>query len=196
MTDLKLFNISKVKDDVYFSKAVNKDGGEITLQFKTECSLNLENKKAKLKIEDVSHFKEISEKILTITHDNSNNWFNKDIKLEDLKDIYKDALIEDQLHVFYNEDTIFYNKKETLTEENLSETIKGTVLLRLLGVVYTKTSFFCRWEIILFKLKEDKKEVEKINDYIIRYIEEDENPLPDLDLDVNLDKIFKNLTLF
>tara|TARA_B100000963_G_scaffold361748_1_gene399230 strand:+ start:3907 stop:4482 length:576 start_codon:yes stop_codon:yes gene_type:complete len=191
MDELKLYNISKVKNDVYFSKAVNKDGLEITLQFKTKCTLDIENKKAKLEIKEFEVFNEVTDKILNITHKNSNNWFNKTIELNDLKNIYKNALEDNQLHVFYTDDTVFYNKTKNLTLDELSdECIQGTVLIRLLGVVYTKTSFFCRWEIILFKVKENNQE--KV--YLIRDIEEDNESLSNLDL--NLEKSLENLTLF
>ena len=143
MTDLNLYNITKLKDDVYFSKAINNSGEEFTLQFKTTCELDLNNNKAKLKIEDSSVFNEISDKVLEITHQNSNNWFNKHIEKENLKNIYKDALFDNHLHVVYNSDSSFYSKTENFKLDELPSVFKGIVLIRLMGVIYTKTSFFC-----------------------------------------------------
>lgn len=187
---LKLFDPIKTKNDVYFSKITNNDS-EFTFQLeKTEVKLGKERCKAKILLKDheIETIRTIAEEVIQKTSENSERWFGKYISEEDCRSIYKDAVVDSVLHCFFDENTIFFSSKKELSVDDLDEDITGIALLNCMGVVYTKTSFFLRFEINQFKLKSEKKTQE----YLIKDLEEHEQSLED----ENIIKKIEDITLF
>jgi len=190
MTDsVTLFNPVMTKPDVYFSKIMH-DGEELTQQLNNvSVTLNKESGKLKIKIseKDIKTINDISDIIITKTSENSEKWFSKHRTEDECNKLYKNALIDDTLHCFYDENTIFYTKdKMQLSEEDLPCEMYGIALVNCIGVVYTKTGFFTRWELTQFKIKDSG------NKYLIKDISEDEIPISKTELFKNME----NLTLF
>ena len=187
---LKLFDPIKTKNDVYFSKITNNDS-EFTFQLeKTNIKLGKEKCKAKILLKDneVEIIRTIAEEVIQKTSENSERWFGKYVSEEDCRSIYKDAVVDSVLHCFFDENTIFFSSKKELSVDDLDEDITGIALLNCMGVVYTKTSFFLRFEINQFKLKSEKKNQE----YLIKDLEEHEQCLED----ENIIKKIEDITLF
>lgn len=187
---LKLFDPIKTKNDVYFSKITNNDS-EFTFQLeKTNIKLGKEKCKAKILLKDneVEIIRTIAEEVIQKTSENSERWFGKYVSEEDCRSIYKDAVVDSVLHCFFDENTIFFSSKKELSVDDLDEDITGIALLNCMGVVYTKTSFFLRFEINQFKLKSEKKNQE----YLIKDLEEHEQSLED----ENIIKKIEDITLF
>lgn len=187
---LKLFDPIKTKNDVYFSKITNNDS-EFTFQLeKTNIKLGKEKCKAKILLKDseVGIIRTIAEEVIQKTSENSERWFGKYISEDDCSSIYKDAVVDSVLHCFFDENTIFFSSKKELSVDDLDEDITGIALLNCMGVVYTKTSFFLRFEINQFKLKSEKKNQE----YLIKDLEEHEQSLED----ENIIKKIEDITLF
>ena len=81
--------------------------------------------------------------------------------------------------------------------ENFEKETKGICLLRCTSIVFTKTSFFIRWEINQFKRKVTEKNI-VTSEYMIFDLEEDNIPLEkeeDSDAE-NLENIVKDIHLF
>ena len=187
---LKLFDPIKTKNDVYFSKITNNDS-EFTFQLeKTNIKLGKEKCKAKILLKDneVEIIRTIAEEVIQKTSENSERWFGKCVSQDDCRSIYKDAVVDSVLHCFFDENTIFFSSKKELSVDDLDEDITGIALLNCMGVVYTKTSFFLRFEINQFKLKSEKKNQE----YLIKDLEEHEQCLED----ENIIKKIEDITLF
>lgn len=188
---LKLFDPIKTKGDVYFSKITNNDS-EFTFQIqKTNLQLNKEKTKARLLLneKEVGLIKNIAKEVIEKTSCNSERWFGKSISEEDCTAIYKDAVVDSNLHCFFDENTIFFSSSRgELSIEEIDENLNGIALLNCMGVVYTKTSFFIRFEINQFKLKSDKKK----DEYLIKDLEEHSKSLDDEEI---IKKI-QDITLF
>ena len=74
--------------------------------------------------------------------------------------------------------------------DEIDHELKGIALLNCVGVVYTKTSFFLRWEISQFKVKSERKNVNE--EYLIKDLEEHSRSLKD----ENVIRKLNDITLF
>ena len=88
----------------------------------------------------------------------------------------------------------YFMDHEQLPDE-LEDEINGIALIKCNMVIFTKTSFFTRWEIPQFKIKEDKKKKDEtlLSEYSIKDLEED-----DISLEEPKDIVpnFQDITLF
>lgn len=188
---VELHDLVKTSDDIYFSKLMN-NGEELIFQTKkNQVYLNKDKQKAKLTLdeESIKTIRAIAEEVIRITSENSKSWFDKEISIEDCNSIYKDAIVDSVLHCFFDENSVFFSCKDQFSIEDLECELKGIALLNCVGVVYTKTSFFIRWEISQFKIKTDKKSV---NEYLIKDLDEHDRSLQD----ENIAKKLQDITLF
>lgn len=189
---LKLFHPIKTKNDIFFSKLIN-DDSEFFIQIsKNKLQLNKDNFKAKLNLSEteIAKIKEVADGVIKLTSLNSEEWFDKFISEEDCASIYKNAIVDDVLHCFFDESTTFFSSKDQLSIEEIDNQLTGISLLNCTGVVYTKTSFFIRWEISQFKIKSDKKNIN--NDYLIKDLEEHSRSLKE----DNVIRKLNDITLF
>ena len=189
--DIEVFDPVNTNKNVYYSKIMYKNA-EISLQLpKNVLTLNKDKKKAKLFLDNATgeFIKEVSRAIIEITSEKSEKFFGKEISVEDCEIIYKEALVNDTLHCFYDDDTYFYiSKKESVSVDDLPLENEGIALLKCSAVVYTKHSFFIRWEISQFKIKKNKlqEEVFTLEEYSIK-------DLPDHELPIDGDPLVKKL---
>tara|TARA_B110000444_G_C18807542_1_gene580780 strand:+ start:16 stop:621 length:606 start_codon:yes stop_codon:yes gene_type:complete len=192
--EIEVYDPVNTNKNVYYSKVMYKNS-EISLQVgKNTLTLNKDKNKAKLVIdEETANFiREVSKAVIEITSEKSNDFFGKEINVEDCESIYKEALINNVLHCFYDEDTYFYEtKRDQVNVEDLPSEIEGITLLKCSAVVYTKHSFFIRWEISQFKIKKPKEheEVFKFGEYMIKDLPDHENPIDGDPLSKKLDEI-------
>jgi hypothetical protein len=197
---VKVYNPVKMNEGVYCSKImINSEELQFQLP-KNVLTLNKEKKKCTICVEkEEIHnlIKSISELIITKTSTSSEKLFGKLLSFEECKQIYKEALLDNLLYCFYDENTNFYTTSEReIDPDTLDTELKGIALIKCGLIVFTKTSFFIRWEVSQFKIKKEKtKNVEDIlMDYSIRDLEEHDEPLEDIP-DV-LSKKIENITLF
>lgn len=192
--EIEVYDPVNTNKNVYYSKVMYKNS-EISLQVgKNTLTLNKDKNKAKLVIdEETANFiREVSKAVIEITSEKSNDFFGKEINVEDCESIYKEALVNNVLHCFYDEDTYFYEtKRDQVNVEDLPSEIEGITLLKCSAVVYTKHSFFIRWEISQFKIKKPKEqeEVFKFDEYMIKDLPDHENPIDVDPLSKKLDEI-------
>lgn len=192
--EIEVYDPVNTNKNVYYSKVMYKNS-EISLQVgKNTLTLNKDKNKAKLVIdEETANFiREVSKAVIEITSEKSNDFFGKEINVEDCESIYKEALVNNVLHCFYDEDTYFYEtKRDQVNVEDLPSEIEGITLLKCSAVVYTKHSFFIRWEISQFKIKKPKEqeEVFKFDEYMIKDLPDHENPIDGDKLSKKLDEI-------
>lgn len=178
--DIKVYDPVNINNGMYYSKIMHKDF-EISIQTeKTNLSINKDKNKAKIIVDDKinSFIKNVSKAVIEITSEKSEHFFGKSITVEDCESIYKEALVDNTLHCFFDEDTYFYRSKNEKVElENLDDELEGIALLKCNAVVYTKHSFFIRWEISQFKMKRNKKvEDTHLKEYSIKDLPEHEYP--------------------
>lgn len=191
--DIEVFDPVNTNKNVYYSKIMYKNA-EISLQLpKNVLTLNKDKKKAKLIVDTATgeFIKEVSRAIIEITSEKSEKFFGKEISVEDCEIIYKEALVNDTLHCFYDDDTYFYiSKRDSISVDDLPTENEGIALLKCSAVVYTKHSFFIRWEISQFKIKKNKlheeEEVFTLEEYSIK-------DLPDHELPTDGDPLVKKL---
>ena len=179
--ETQVYDPIRTNNDVYYSKVMYKNA-EITIQTdKTNLNLNKDRNKAKINISDkIKDFiKNVSKSVIEITSEKSEHFFGKVITVEDCESIYKEAVVDNTLHCFFDEDTYFYrSKNEKINLEKLNDELEGIALLKCSAVVYTKHSFFIRWEISQFKMKQDKKvENTILQEYSIKDLPEHDHPL-------------------
>lgn len=192
--EIEVYDPVNTNKNVYYSKVMYKNS-EISLQVgKNTLTLNKDKNKAKLVIdEETANFiREVSKAVIEITSEKSNDFFGKEINVEDCESIYKEALVNNVLHCFYDEDTYFYEtKRDQVNVEDLPSEIEGITLLKCSAVVYTKHSFFIRWEISQFKIKKPKEqeEVFKFDEYMIKDLPDHENPIDGDPLSKKIDEI-------
>ena len=172
---LDIYDPVKIRDGVYYSKIMI-DGGDTSIQVKkNNLTIDKGTNKAVLEVdsETAEYIKWVSDEVIKETSSMSKSWFGKEINLEDCKSIYKSALVDgEKLHCFYDENTSFYEKKNVEIEHSeMSIISSGIALIKCVVVIFTKKSFFIRWEVLQFKLKRDK-ELEKITEYSMRDLEE------------------------
>ena len=132
---------------------------------KSAISLQKEKNRAKILLdEETAQFvKSVSTNVINITSEKSEDFFGKNINVEDCASIYKEALnSENYINCFYDEDLIvFDSKKNHLDIENLDDTFEALCILKCECVIYTKTSFYIRWEISQIKVKTNKSKESK-----------------------------------
>mgnify|MGYP001217639166 FL=1 len=192
--EIEVYDPVNTNKNVYYSKIMYKKS-EISLQVgKNTLTLNKDKNKAKLVIDEetAKFINEVSKAVIEITSEKSNDFFGKEINVEDCESIYKEALVNNILHCFYDEDTYFYEtKKNEVNVEDLPLELEGITLLKCSAVVYTKHSFFIRWEISQFKIKKPKvqEEVLKFDEYMIKDLPDHETPLNGDELAKKLDEI-------
>lgn len=192
--EIEVYDPVNTNKNVYYSKVMYKNS-EISLQVgKNTLTLNKDKNKAKLVIdEETANFiREVSKAVIEITSEKSNDFFGKEINVEDCESIYKEALVNNVLHCFYDEDTYFYEtKRDQVNVEDLPSEIEGITLLKCSAVVYTKHSFFIRWEISQFKIKKPKEQDEVFNfdEYMIKDLPDHETPIDGDPLSKKLDEI-------
>jgi hypothetical protein len=196
LCNLKIYNQNKFNENIYYSKLML-NGGELTIQVnKNNLKLNKEKMKCVLDIDEstVNIIKKVSDSVIKNTTKRSNSWFGKEISESDCESIYKEAVVSDKLHCFYDENTQFYTSKNNdLNVADLENELNGIALLKCNAVVYTKTSFFIRWEISQFKIKKEKpKEIH--NEYMIIDLPEHSVYL-NCEID-NIESKLENVTLF
>ena len=198
---VKVYNPVKMNDGVYCSKImINSEELQIQLP-KNVLTLNKEKKKCTICIEKeevCDLIKGISELVVAKTSESSEKWFGKSLSFEECKQIYKEALLDNLLYSFYDENTNFYTTSEReIDPDTLDTELKGIALIKCGLAVFTKTSFFIRWEVSQFKIKKEKtvKENEDIlTDYSIRDLEEHDEPIDKTTDD--LSRKIENITLF
>jgi len=188
---LHIYDPVKIRDGVYYSKLIM-DDGDITIQVKkNNLTIDPLTGKAILDIDSKTseYIETISKKVIKETSSRSEEWFGKKISMDDCNTIYKNAVVEgERLHCFYDENSRFYEKKDSeLDHGDLNKTNSGIALIKCVVIIFTKNSFFIRWEILQFKIKPDK-----ITEYSIRDLEEHDISY---ELD-NLDDKIKDITLF
>lgn len=179
--DIEVYDPVNTNKNVYYSKIMYKDS-EISIQSdKTNLSINKDKNKAKINLSDkiADFIKSVSKAVIEITAEKSEHFFGKVITVEDCETIYKEALVDNILHCFFDEDTYFYRSKNEKVElENLDNELEGIALLKCSAVVYTKHSFFIRWEISQFKMKHEKKVENRIlQEYSIKDLPEHHHPM-------------------
>jgi hypothetical protein len=196
--DIEVYDPVNTNKNMYYSKVMYKNE-ELSIQIsKNTLKLNKEKNKAKLNIDEetVKFIKEFSKAIIEITSDKSERFFGKQINVEDCESIYKEALVDDTLHCFYDEDTYFYESKtKQLNIEELPSEIEGIALIKCSAIVYTKNSFFIRWEVSQFKIKKPKHSepdidnISALNEYMIKDLSEHETTIDEERLIKKLDQI-------
>ncbi len=197
---VKVYDPIKMQEGIYCSKIMI-NGDELQFQLpKNTIRLNTEKKKCIISVVDPKIqelIKNISQLVMKKTSDHSNDWFGKCISFEECEQIYKEALLEDKLYSFYDENTNFYTSSQNeIDPETLDEELKGIPLIKCGIIVFTKTSFFIRWEVSQLKIKKEKKENNNVLvEYSIRDLEEHANPIENINDDDLLKKI-ENITLF
>jgi hypothetical protein len=197
LCDLEIYNPVKTQGDIYYSK-VMLNGGELTIQTnKNKLKLNKDKMKCVLNIDESTSevIKRVSTEVIKNTAKRSKVWFAKEISESDCESIYKEAATPDKLYCFYDENTQFYTSKNSdIKMEELEDELDGIALLKCNAVIYTKTSFFIRWEVSQFKIKREKSK-EFFNDYMIIDLQEHSMPLEVNTLD-NIESKLENITLF
>jgi len=192
--EIEVYDPVNTNKGVYYSKVMYKNS-EISLQVgKNTLTLNKDKNRAKLVIDEetAKFINEVSKAIIQITSEKSNDFFGKEINVEDCESIYKEALVNNILHCFYDEDTYFYEtKRNQVNVDDLPSDLEGITLLKCSAVVYTKHSFFIRWEISQFKIKKSKEqeEVFKLDEYMIKDLPDHETPLNGDPLAKKLDEL-------
>mgnify|MGYP001193857758 CR=1 FL=1 len=187
--DIEVYDPINTSDGVYYSKVMLKNS-EISIQLdKTKLILNKPKNKAKINVTDkISDFiKNVSKAVISITSEKSKHFFGKEITVEDCETLYKEAVVDNNLHCFFDEDTYFYKSKgDKINLEDLEDELNGIALLKCSAIVYTKHSFFIRWEISQFKMKREKEDTTILQEYSIK-------DLPEHDLPIDGDPLVKKL---
>jgi hypothetical protein len=187
--DIEVYDPINTSDGVYYSKVMLKNS-EISIQLdKTKLILNKPKNKAKINVNaEVSDFiKNVSKAVISITSEKSKHFFGKEITVEDCETLYKEAVVDNNLHCFFDEDTYFYKSKgDKINLEDLEDELNGIALLKCSAIVYTKHSFFIRWEISQFKMKREKEDTTILQEYSIK-------DLPEHDLPIDGDPLVKKL---
>ena len=174
----------KAKNNFYYSKVLYNES-DLTFQ-PPKSSILLQKDKNRAKIlldEETAEFvKNVSTNVINITSEKSEDFFGKSINVEDCSSIYKEALnSENYINCFYDEDLIvFDSKKNHLDVEKLDDTFEGICILKCECVIYTKTSFYIRWEISQIKVKTNKSKDNKdlvLTDYSILDLPEHAEPI-------------------
>ena len=172
---LNIYDPVKIRDGVYYSKIMI-DEGDTSIQVKkNNLTIDKDTNKAILDLdsEAAQYINWVSNEVIKETSAMSKSWFGKEISLEDCETIYKNAMVDgEKLHCFYDENTSFYEKKNVeIDHSELSIINSGIALIKCVVVIFTKKSFFIRWEVLQFKIKHNKL-LEKITEYSIRDLEE------------------------
>jgi hypothetical protein len=168
--DLIIYDPIKTAKNIYYSRIMH-ESEEISFQLEKNI-LNLDKSKSKaiITVDDKSLvcINKISEAVIQFTSEKSKLWFGKHLNLEECKTIFKSNLADNKLTCFYDENSIFYDSKNTNIDiSGLADELCGICLLKCDVVVYTKMYFFIRWEISQFKIKPEKSPM--LNIYLTQY---------------------------
>jgi|688.fasta_scaffold155033_3 hypothetical protein len=168
--ELLIYDPIKTPKNIYYSRIIH-NSEEISFQVvKNKAILDKIKNKATLTLDEKSLncIKKISDSVIELTSEKSKIWFGKELNVEECKGIFKNNLIDNNLICFYDENTVFYDSKNTeLDIALLKDELYGIALIKCEVVVYTKTYFFIKWEISQYKIKPQKSEM--LNEYLSEY---------------------------
>jgi len=190
---------NKIKDDVFFSKIMSGET-EITFQVpKAKITLDRSKNKSKIVLDEkcTKIIKNISKAVVKETSKQSLKFFEKEISYDDCHDLYREALVEDNvLNCFYDDNIYIYDKNGEIKLTDLEDEFVGIILLKGDVVVYTKTAFYIRWEIQQIKVKTQKEKSQDIflKEYYITDLDKDNIPIENENEIIG--KKLKELTLF
>jgi hypothetical protein len=195
--DLSIYDPIKTAKNIYYSKIMH-ESEEISFQI-AKNNILLDKIKSKavvtLDYKSLECVNKISDAVIQFTSEKSKSWFGKELNLDECKTIFKNNLTGNTLNCFYDENSVFYDSKNTNIEiSELGDELHGICLLKCDIVVYTKTYFFIKWEISQFKIKPEKSPMLSI--YLTEYRIKD---LPEHSQSYKDDEIVKKLddiTLF
>jgi hypothetical protein len=158
--DLLIYDPIKTAKNIYYSRIMH-ESEEISFQIgKNSLVLDKIKNRGLITLDDKSLecVNRISEAVIQFTSEKSKMWFGKELNLEECKTIFKNNLTDNnKLNCYYDENSIFYDSKNTTLEIlDLEANLHGICLLKCDVVVYTKTYFLIKWEISQFKIKPEK----------------------------------------
>lgn len=193
-----IFNPVQNGENLYYSKLMY-NNEELILQL-NKTSIKLEYSKNNCKItpdeNTINLIKAIDDHIIKNTSSNSSKWFGKDISEEDCKKLFKSCLEDNLLNCYVDEDCNCYKKNTSLDIQTLKDDEIGIPLIKCNAIIYTKGSFYVRWELIEVKIKSKPVKTDiLLNEYSIMDVEEDKKPTDFYDNDKFIKKLDK-LTLF
>ena len=179
---LKLENPKKV-DELYVSK--------INFVVQTpKLNINKVGKKIILNLDDnlLNLLKEFDNKIIELLSENSNKFFEEEMSIEDVEEIYKSSFKQcetNKISLFINKKVNIFNKnKEQLEVTSLNKDDVVICLLNCKNIIYYKNHCEPYWEVIQLKVKDKEKYqnekldtakyliVEDVND---NYVESDDD---------------------
>lgn len=190
---------NKIRDDVFFSKIMSGET-EITFQIpKAKIILDRSKNKSKIVLDEkcTKIIKNISKAVVKETSKQSLKFFEKEISYDDCHDLYREALVEDNvLNCFYDDNIYIYDKTGEINITDLEDEFVGIILLKGDVVVYTKTAFYIRWEIQQIKVKTHKEKSQDtfLKEYYITDLDKDSVPIENENESIG--KKLKELTLF
>jgi hypothetical protein len=157
--DLLIYDPIKTAKNIYYSRIMH-ESEEISFQIKkNNLTLDKTKNRGLVTVDNKSLecINKISEAVIQFTSEKSKIWFGKQLNLEECKTIFKNNLTDNKLNCYYDENSIFYDDKNSSLEIlELSSELYGICLLKCDVVVYTKTYFLIKWEISQFKIKPEK----------------------------------------
>lgn len=157
--NLVIYDPIKTAKNIYYSRIMH-ESEEISFQIaKNKLILDKIKNRALVTLDNKSLecVNKISDAVIQFTSEKSKAWFGKELNLEECKTIFKNNLTDNTLNCYYDENSIFYDDKNSNLEIlDLSSELHGICLLKCDVVVYTKTYFLIKWEIGQFKIKPEK----------------------------------------
>jgi hypothetical protein len=192
--ELLIYDPIKTPKNIYYSRIIH-NSEEISFQVaKNKIIFDKVKSKATLTLDEKSLtcIKKISDAVIELTSEKSKTWFGKELTIEECKGIFKNNLIDNNLLCFYDENTVFYDSKNTeLDITALQDELYGIALIKCEVVVYTKTYFFIKWEIGQYKIKNQKSEIltEYLSEYKIKDLPEHSKTYKDDEIVKKLEEI-------
>lgn len=210
--DLKKMNILKPEkiNNSYFGY-INYDENKEPMYIQTpklKCNVNvvdiLENKTPQLDVtislKDINFFDllvNIDDTIVTRTHENSENWFSKELPLNVIDEMYKplhssfkkgnEPKIKFKIPISKNriQCTCYNQKKECIDITNIKKDDTIILVLHFRGIKILKQTFYCDCYISQIKILENKvNKYQILEDYSILGSEEEEEDLDIFDEEI------------
>ena len=215
-TDLNFDKIkynSPEKSGVFYYSSISYENEPFYLQTpKMICKNNLSElieKRTNLEIEplnmDFSFYDclvNLDDKNIKETFKNNNNWFGKEIPLEQISDMYKRTsipikknskpkysfkvpIVKDKIHC-----QLYDQKKNCLEIDKVVKDTEISLILHIKGLKFLKNNYYCDIYISQIKVYSENNKYNILDNYAFNDKDDEENELKELEKDLMLDEDF------
>ena len=200
ITSLKIGQLKKVNDK-YFAKVKYSPGGFVQLpKFKIHeplqsngySSFEIFNGNGRYMLLLKKMLQDIDTKVIDEITNNCEKWFNKQLSLEMVTNMYQQVQFDNNFKVFVDDPIVENHKKELIELGDISPGDNIECIIKIKYLVFTQDSCYLTWELV--KVKKCQVKIKRVKKY--GFIDQDSCSDSDPEFEVNENQIKERYSFF